>query len=245
MIALILALSASAHAVDGIEVGGGGGTAHTLGESSGTVALGVFRPWTLAVNERTDLITTGIIGTLLAPRLDVKHALVREEDLAVAIEGGVAVPSPALRLARGWLYTESEGTPFALIARAGARVTGDVEHFRLTGSAFLRGGFATSELTPRDLYFVDWALAPAAEGPVLVTVGAQGDWLPTSRIQLSLGATVQLGGEGVVELQNRAFALWGLSEHAALGAGYFSHLDARPDGYRFYAIPTGDLQLRF
>ncbi|MBX2799145.1 MAG: hypothetical protein KTR31_15840 [Myxococcales bacterium] len=243
MIALFL--STSALAVDGIEVGGGGGTAHTLGESGGTVALGIFRPWTLALNERTDLVTTGIVGTILAPRLDVKHALVREETLSVAVEGGVAVPSPALRLARGWLYTETEGTPFALIARAGVRVTGDAEHFRLTGSVFLRGGFATGELTPRDLFFLDWALAPAAEGPVLATVGVRGDWLVTSRTQLSLEATVQLGGEGVVELQNRAFALWGFSEHAALGAGYFSHLDARPDGYRFYAIPTGDVQLRF
>lgn len=244
-VVVMLTLGTAAHAVDGIEVGGGGGTAHTLGESGGTVAMGVFRPWTYAVSERTDLITTGIIGTILAPRLDVKHAVVRQESLSVALEGGVTVPWPALRLARGWLYTEREGTPFALIAKAGARVTADASHVRVTGSVFLRGGFATGELTPRDFYFVDWALAPAAEGPLLVTVGAQGDWLPTSRVQLSLGATAQFGGEGVFELQCRAFALWGFSEHAAVGAGYAGQLDARPDGYRFYAVPTGDVQVRF
>lgn len=242
MIALWTSL---AFAVDGIEVGGGGSTAHTLGESGGTFAAGVFRPWTFAVSERTDLITTGLVGTFLSPRLDVKHGLVRQDDLAVAFEGGIAVPTPALLLAEGWLYTSEEPAPFALIAKAGLRVTGDFDPVRVTGTALLRGGFATGDLTPRDFFFVDWALAPAAEGPVLAVLGAQVDWVPSTRVQVSLSATTQLGGEGVFELQNRLFGLWGFSEHVALGAGAFSHLDARPDGYRFYFIPTGDLQVRF
>jgi hypothetical protein len=246
MIGLLLA--SQAFAVDGIEVGGGGGTAHTLGESGGTFAAGVFRPWTFAVSERTDLITTGLVGTFLSPRLDVKHAVVRNDGLSVAFEAGFAIPSPALALAQGWLYAASEPTPFAFIGKAGARVTGDLDRvpLRITGTALLRGGFATAELTPRDFFFVDWALAPAAEGPFLFVMGGQVDWVPSTRVQVSFSATTQFGGEGRgFELQNRLFGLWGFSEHMALGVGAFSHLDERPDGYRFYFIPTGDFQVRF
>ncbi len=248
---MMLLWTSLAMAVDGIdghgiEVGGGGQTAHTLGQSGGTFAAGVFRPWTFAVTERTDLITTGLVGTFLSPRLDVKHAIVRQDDFSVAFEAGFAVPTPALALAEGWLYAGSEPTPFVLIAKAGARVTRDFDDVRITGTGLLRGGFATDELTPRDFFFVDWALAPAAEGPLLVVLGGQVDWVPSTRVQVSFSANTQFGGEGRgFELQNRLFGLWGFSEHAALGVGAFSHLDDRPDGYRFYFIPTGDFQVRF
>ena len=241
MIALLsMALAAPA-------LNSGGGTAHTLDEAGGKLTLGLFRPWTIRAGKNTDLITTGLVGTILSPRVDVKQQLSAGEDGAIALVVGANMPTLALRTARGWLYNDTDDLPFAVIGKLGVLATADIDSkLSITGGIDLRVGipFGHSSITERDFFFVDWALAPLSDGPITSTWKIQADWDVSERVLVSTTLSTQLSRTGP-EFQGRVFALWGFTKWAAIGAGVFTNHDLRPEGYRSYFLPVGDLQLRF
>lgn len=240
----MIALVAAAFAAD---LHSGGGTAHTLDEAGGKITLGVFRPWTIRVGKNTDLITTGLIGPILSPRLDVKHQFRSGPDGAIALVGGLNMPTFALRLGRGWIYNESDRIPLAFIAKVGLLATADLnDTLQLTGGIDMRVGapFGAHDLTPRDFFFIDWALAPLSSAPATSTWKMQLDWTPNRRVHVSTTLMTQFTNEDP-EFIGRVFANWGFTDWAALGAGIFTHLDSRPDGYQHYWLPVADFQLRF
>ncbi|MCB9671956.1 MAG: hypothetical protein H6736_12965 [Alphaproteobacteria bacterium] len=226
-----------------------GNTAHTLAQADSKLTLGVFRPWSFRVDEKTDLVTTGVIGSLVAPRLDVKRRIYTQGDdvpLTASFVAGVNSPTPVLNLAKGWVQGTADRLPFAMQLKAGLLASRQAGRARLTMGAELKVGVATgaNDYTPRDLYFMDWALAPLVEGPIAAHLKLQGDLLATDSLLFTAELHLQATGSST-ELASRWFALWGFSDHAAVGAGYFTHLDLRPDGYHHYFVPGADFQLRY
>ena len=223
----------------------GAGTARTLGQADGRFAFGVFRPWSLALGERTELSTTGLIGTFIAPRLDVKQQLARTEDSALALVAGVAVPMTSLRLSKGWLYPDDAVIPFSAIGKLGILASVELDRLRVTAGADLRVGATAgpSSLSRRDLFFFDWAMAPLQEGPVTSTLKLQLDYHPTDRWLVTAELATQLVGTRPQYL-GRVFGLWGFSGWGALGAGVFTNHIPRDLGYESYFIPGADLQFR-
>lgn len=244
MIPVLLSLLGTAQAAD---LHSGGGTAHTLDEAGGKLTLGVFRPWTIRAGKHTDVITTGLIGTILSPRLDVKHQIRAGEDGAIALVGGINMPTFALRLGRGWIYNESDRIPFALIGKLGVLATADItDNLQITGGLDLRIGipFGAHDLTPRDFFFVDWALAPLSSAPATGVMKVQLDWSASERVHVSTTLMTQITDDNP-EFIGRVFVNWGFTSWAAIGAGVFTNHDSRPNGYQHYWLPVGDFQLRF
>lgn len=226
-----------------------GNTAHTLAQADSKLTAGVFRPIAIRLNDRTDLVTTGVIGSLVAPRVDLKRRLLtqsEEQPLTTSLVVGLNVPTPALGLTGGWLYSESDALPLAVQAKAGVLASRQIERFRLTLGAELKLGvpFGANDYTPRDLWFFDWAMAPISEGPVAAHLKVQGDLLAIKSLLFTVELHLQANGAST-EFVSRWFALFAATDHLAIGAGYFTHLDQRHDGYHHLFVPGADVQLRF
>ena len=149
-------------------------------------------------------------------------------------------------LAKGWLYGSEDRLPFALQAKVGILASRQMQRFRLTLGAELRAGlaFGANDYSPRDLWFYDWNTAPLSEGPVAAHLKVQGDLAPTDGLLFTVELHLQ-STDVSTELASRWFVLGALSEHVALGAGYFTHLDRRAGGVEHYLVPGADLQVRF
>lgn len=226
-----------------------GNTARTLSQSDSKLTVGVFRPLSIRVSDKTDLTTTGVLGSLLSPRLDVKHRLWTQSDerpVHLSFVGGATVPTPVLGLSKGWLYTEDAALPFAMMLKAGLLATRDVGKAQITVGAELRAGFAAgdNDFTPRDLFWYDWSMAPISEGPVVGHFKVQADFAPADRLLLNAELHLQTGAGGT-EMATRLFGTWAASDHVALGLGWYTLLDQRPDGYAFHYLPGADVQLRY
>ncbi len=242
----MIALVVTALAAPALE---SGNTAHTLAQADGKLSFGVFRPWSIRIDERTDLITTGLLGSFLAPRVDLKrqlHAPTDELPVTLSLLVGADSPTPIANLSRGWLYGKEDRLPFALQVKAGLLVSRQWGRVRLTTGATLRAGFSTgpNDYTPRDFFFIDWVLAPLVEGPVALRLKLQGDWSATEALLFTGEIHGQLTQESF-EIATRWFAAWGITDHLALGVGVATHLDRRPNGYRHYIAPLADLQFRY
>lgn len=242
----MIALLAAALAAPALE---SGNTANTLSQADSKVTFGVFRPLAIRISDRTDLITTGVLGSLVSPRLDVKVRLAaqgEEDPLTVSFVGGLNVPTPILTLAKGWTQGVDDRIPLAFQAKVGLLASRQIQRLRLTGGASLRAGAAlgANDLTPRDFFFLDWALAPLVDGPVAGHFKLQADLNPIDAllftVELHLQATPQS-----TELVSRWWVNWGVSDHLALGGGIHTQLDDRPNGYKHYFIPGADLQFRY
>lgn len=197
------------------------GHATTLGAGHGVV--GLFRPWAIGASDRVDLGISGL-GSLVAPRFDAKVNLLDHDDgadrQALAVTGGVGLPSIGLSLLRGTLLTSdpTQSLGFAAVGRLG--LVGTLGHGGTTTSlgAELKVGGATGDMNPIDLPFVGGMLAPILEGPV-VRFRWVTDYGLLDRLVLTTDLAVQVGSGGP-DAVGRAFLLAGVSDHVALGGGW-------------------------
>jgi hypothetical protein len=251
----MIALLAAAFAAPVLDTGN---TAHTLSQADSKLTVGVFRPLSIRVSDRTDLITTGVLGSLVSPRLDVKHRLVtqgpveaegeepRSNPLTVSLIGGLNVPTPILTLGKGWIFGADDKIPLAFQAKVGVLASRQIQRVRLTGGAELRAGAALGEndLTPRDFFFLDWALAPLVEGPVAGRFKLQADLQPVDPLLFTVELHMQITPVST-EFVSRWWAMAALGDHTAIGAGIYTQLDQRPNGLKSYFVPGADFQLRY
>ena len=217
------------------------GHAETLGRGNGIV--GVFRPLTIAASDKVDLSTSGL-ASLVAPRLDAKVNLIRDFGGAVAVTGGVGVPTVGLRLLRGTVLPSDP----TLTVGPGVVVKGGIVGTLRNGDSAtslgveLRTGGHTGTLGAVDLPFVGQSLAPFLEGPVL-----RWRWVTDIALRRNLVFTndlaIQVGAGGPDALW-RTFLLGG-TNHVAAGVGWAIADEELGWGRDSLGFPLADVQARW
>ncbi len=217
------------------------GHGETVGKGNGIV--GVFRPLTFAVSDEVDLSTSGL-ATLVAPRLDVKVNLMRDFGSAVAVTGGVGVPTVGLRLLRG---TALPSDPTLTVGPGVVVKGGLIGTIRNNDNAMslgveVRTGGHTGTLDALDLPFAGQSLAPFFEGPVLrwrwVT-----DLALARHVVLTNDVALQVGAGGQDALW-RTFLLGGSPRFAA-GVGWAIADEELRWGRDSLGFPLADVQARW
>jgi hypothetical protein len=251
LLTLLGAILAPAHA-EAPPLFSGQGTPWTVGAGNG--AVGIARPLTLGVGERTDVTVNTTLGVaLLAPTASVKRTLAQgnAHALAVAVEAGV--PTFAWRqFQTGFLQPIRSDQVVPLAAVVGATGLAGWRNESLVVSAGLRvrAGIPLEDgdVTAQDLVWLDPALAPISEGWSLQPT-VRVDWLPTPRWQLTAQGRAEVAGGP--ELQGKLDALWAASSHVALGVGVNGAIAREGFGWSVPAMvplavtPTVDVQARW
>ena len=218
-------------------------------------ALGIFRPFTLGISDRTEFEHTGLL-TFVAPSFRVKHTLWTSYLSKNSVQYGVAmttrfgVPTGGLRLLQGSLLPSEAQIPFIGVVGVGLVSGLKAPHYAVGWGLEMRTAFKGGEfyLLPPGLPFVDPMLAPITEGPVL-TARLMLDWIVTRKsdgmdvVVISLDTRLQVGGGGP-DLNSRLFALFRLGNKTAIGAGGIIAYERQTDGLHFFAAPLMDFQLR-
>jgi len=217
------------------------GHAETVGRGNGIV--GVFRPLTIAVSDNVDVSTSGL-ATLVAPRADVKVNLIRDVGIAVAVTGGIGMPTYGLRLLQGTAFPSDPTLTIGpgVVVKAGVIGTIRNGDSAMSAGVELRTGGHTGTLDAVDLYFASQSLAPFFEGPVLrwrwVTDLALARHLVlTNDVALQVGA----GGQDVLW---RTFLLGG-GTRAAAGIGWAIADEELRWGRDSLGFPLADVQVRW
>ena len=221
------------------------GTPYTIGDGHG--AVGVFSPLVIGLGERTDLTTSGW-ASLVAPRVDLKHRLTDGDGVAVAVLGGLGVPSLGLSLLQGTILSSDPKQPVGAAAVFKAGVLAGVQpgDFTLSigveGRASLRG--AGWGLESPGWFWLDPMLAPLTEGPVVRTRWVV-DWLPDpTRFAVRLDGWVQLGGLGP-DWTQRLLLQYALGRNTAIGVGYAVAWERFAWGRDHQVQPLVDLRFRW
>jgi len=224
------------------------GHATTLGPGHGTV--GLFRPWAVGVSDRVDLGTTGP-AALVAPKVDAKVSLIDDEGdeergTALALTGGLGLPSLGLSFLRGTLITSDPTQSLGFSAVGELGIVGTLRQRRTVMSlgAELRVGGQTGNLAPVDMFFVGQMLSPITEGPS-VRLRWVADYPLAQRLVLTSDVALQVGAGGP-DAVARGFLLGGVSKHVALGAGWAIAMETLSFGERdSWGVPLVDVQGRW
>lgn len=246
MISLLLSLCAASASEAPPSLRTGAGTPWT--EERGELSAGVFAPIRFGVGDGWELETTGLLGSLLSPRIAVKHTWINGEHLALGWTAGVTVPTLALRLLRGTAFPSETQIGLAAIAGAGLIVGWRNDHLSTSLGFQARVGLTAGAFTLEspDLPWFDPMLAPLTEGGVgalrLVLEWQSGG--PADRLALTSDSRVQIGGHGP-DLNTRLFALLRLSRHLALGGGAAGSYETYAFGSAWQVMPLLDLQGRW
>lgn len=226
----------------------GGGTPFLYGADGGRVAFGVFQPVVLGLSDRVDLSTSGL-ATLVAPRADLKLLVAEGGDddvgTGLAVTVGLGMPTPGLRLLRGFLFQESATIPYALVGKAGATAGLRAGRTTVGLGAELRAAVDTGpdDLRPTGLWFFDPMLAPLSEGPVAAVRGVCAVSLLQDDLLVKSDAHVQFGGQGTDAVGTMLIA-WRPVPAFALAAGVAGTVESGDDGVDGWGVPIGDLWLR-
>jgi hypothetical protein len=251
LLTLLGAILAPAHA-EAPPLFSGQGTPWTVGAGNG--AVGIARPLTLGVGERTDVTVNTTLGVaLLAPTASVKRTLAQgnAHALAVAVEAGV--PTFAWRqFQTGFLQPirSDQVVPLAAVVGATGLAGWRNESVVVSAGLRVRAGIPLEDgdVTAQDLVWLDPALAPISEGWSLQPT-VRVDWLPTPRWQLTAQGRAEVAGGP--ELQGKLDALWTASSHVALGVGVNGAIAREGFGWSVPAMvplavtPTVDVQARW
>lgn len=226
----------------------GDGTGFVVGKGHG--AVGVFRPLSLGVADRTEIGTTGLIS-LIAPRVMVKQQLTDADDLAVAVTGSLGFPAGGIWAMRtaGILTTDpTVKTPFPVTASAG--VAGGLRLDALDLGLSVEGRFGVHPsgwtLDEPGMWFLDPMMAPLTAGPQ-IKPRLVVELAPTLGDREKLGLRVDswmMIGAGGPDATLRLMAFWAISPRVLLAAGDAMAWEKR-EGRPFYAVPIGDLQFRW
>ena len=247
MIALVLGL-AIAQQPDAVGIRTGAGTGFVVGQGNG--AVGLFRPLTVGLDDRTELGTTGLIS-LLAPRVVAKRQLAANDQRALAVTASLGLPSGGIWAMRnaGILTTDpTVKTPFAVTASAGLEAGMRTKPLDLGVSVEGRFGVhgASWTLPEPGMWFLDPMLAPLTAGPVVkpkLVIDLAPEWNGRERLGLRVDSWVQLGGGGP-DAAVRMMGTWAITQRVALALGDAMAWERRP-GRSFYAVPVGDVQVRW
>ena len=247
MIAVMLAALAMGGG-DGSKIRTGDGTGFVVGKGHG--AVGVFRPLTIGVGEKTEIGTTGLIS-LVAPRVLIKQQLTGSDDLALAAFGSLGVPTGGIAVMRtaGILTTDpTVKTPLAVTASAG--LAGGLRLDALDIGLSVEGRFGVHggawNLTEPGMWFLDPMMAPLTAGPqvkprLVVEVAPPMGGREKLGFRADSWMMVGSGGpDGVVRLM----AFWAITPRFLLAAGDAMAFENR-EGRALYAVPVGDLQFRW
>ncbi|MDP6931750.1 MAG: hypothetical protein QGG40_02495 [Myxococcota bacterium] len=227
----------------------GTGSPWTIGDQAWSV--GVFRPLTVGLDERTEVSTTGLVS-LVSPRLVAKRRVWSSTRWALAMQAGLGVPTAGLRLLQGSVVSSDpdQQVPWALVAGAGPVLGWRHDRMVVSLGVYGRVGvpLGEGELDPTDMAWLDPMLAPLVEGWSLTPrIGV--DWLPSERWVLSLDSRLQWGGGP--DWNTRLFALRQLGIHTALGAGLGLARETFTTGPRDEwiwlqdVVPLVDFQVRY
>ena len=246
MIALLMGLALAGGGEDRIRTGDG--TGFVIGKGHG--AVGVFRPLSLGVGEKTEIGTTGLVS-LIAPRILIKQELTDSDDFSVAGFGSVGFPAGGIWAMRtvGILTTDpTVKSPFPVTASAG--VAGGIRANALDVGLSVEGRFGVTPgswtLDEPGMWFLDPMMAPLTAGPqvkprLVVEVAPQLGGREKLGFRADSWMMIGSGGpDGVVRLM----AFWAITPRFLLAAGDAMAFESR-EGRSFYAVPIGDIQFRW
>ncbi len=222
----------------------GAGSPFPIGKGHG--AVGLFRPLTLGIADKTEISTTGL-ESLVAPRVDVKHQIWEGGDSGVALVGGVGVPTLGLRMIQGTVLSSDprQKVTFAAVFKAGAIAGVRQGSWRFSVGVEARAAAKGGQwgLESPGWFWLDPMLAPLTEGPVVrprVVIDLYPDSLP---VGVTLDTWVQIGGIGP-DLETRLFGEWSPVNHFAVGIGLAAGSERFERG-RDSQVWTGLFDLRF
>ena len=189
-------------------------------------------------------VITGGLSSLVSPELMVSQNLLEGESFALAVHGGLGVPTFGLRLVQGMWFPGDVEIPWAVVGAAGvsAAVTGKTLVY--SGSVHARVGLPQDTgMLPMDHPWLDSNVVPLTEG-----------WGLTTRVRIAWLPKVggwEVSGDGRIQwvggpdLGGRLLVHRGVTDHWALGLGVSGALDTMTDGPHGDVVPILDFKGRW
>ena len=222
----------------------GAGSPFVIGKGHG--AVGLFRPLTIGLSDKTQLKTTGL-ESLVSPQVDIKHQIWEGSDAGVSVIGGLGIPTLGLKLIQGTVLSSdpNQTVTFASVFKLGAVAGVRQGAFRFSAGLEARAAAKAGQwgLESPGWFWLDPMLAPLTEGPVARTRVVVDCYPDNAPVGLTLETWVQIGGIGP-DLESRLFGEWAPGRHVSLGLGLAAGSERFERG-RDSQLWTGLFDLRF
>lgn len=137
-------------------------------------SIGVFAPLTYALSDQLEVRAHPLLF-FIAPNVVARVSHADVHGLRITGEYGVSVPTPALRLARGYLFPTRADIPWMVIPSAGVIISGGdpvASVWSASADAAYRVCLRPNTITPNAPAPLEMVLAPAAGGYRLRAGGA-------------------------------------------------------------------------